>query len=61
MERLQDPSGMRKQPMNKAHLEKLKEDSVVSKPIADFFGRKSPKRKVGRPNKKSSSDNKEEE
>ena len=52
---------MSKQPVNKAQLEKLKEALVRSKPIAYFFGSKSPKRRVGRPNKKSSSDNKEEE
>ena len=52
---------MSKQPLNKAQLAKLKEESVVSKPIAELFGRKSPKRRAGRPNKKSSSNNKEEE
>ena len=61
MGRSQDPGGMSKQPVNKAQLEKLKEASVGSKHIADFFGRKSLKRRLGRPNKKSSSDNKEEE
>ena len=61
MGRSQEPSGTSKQPVNKAQLEKLKDVSVGSKPIADLFGRKSPKRRVGRPNKKSSSDNKEEE
>ena len=52
---------MSKQPVNKAQLAKLKEASVGSKPIADFFGRKSPKRRVVRSNKNSSSNNKEEE
>ena len=61
MGRSQEPGGMSKQPVNKAQLENLKEASVGSKPIADFFGRKSPKRRVGRLNKKSSSGNKEEE
>ena len=57
----QEPGGMSKQPVNKAQSAKLKEASVVSKPIAELFGRKSPKRRVGRTNKKSSSNNKEEE
>ena len=61
MGRSQEPGGMSKQPMNKAQLDKLKEASVGSKPIADFFGRKSPKRRVVRLNKKSSRNNKEEE
>ena len=58
MGRSQEPGGMSKQRVNKAQLEKLKEDSVGGKPIADLFGRKSPKRRVGRPKKKSSIDNK---
>ena len=61
MGRSQETGGVSKQPVNKAHLAKLKEASVGSKPITDFFGRKSPKRRVGRPNKKSSSDNKDKE
>ena len=40
---------MSKQPVNKAQLAKLKEVSVGSKPIADLFGSKSPKRRVWRP------------
>ena len=43
MGRSQEPGGMSKQPVNKVQLAKLKEASVGSKPIADFFGRKSPK------------------
>ena len=52
---------MSKQPVNKAQLAKLKDAAVCRKAIADFFGRKSPNRRVGRPNKKSSSNEKEEE
>ena len=61
MGRLQEPCGISKQPVNKAQLTKLKEASVGSKPIADFFVRKSPKIRVGMPNKNRSSGNKEEE
>ena len=61
MGRSQESDGLIKQPVNKAQLVKLKEAAVCRKPIADFFGRKSPKRRVGRPNKKSSSKDKEEE
>ena len=49
MGRSQEPGGVSKQPVNKVQLAKLKEASVGSKPIVDFFGRKSPKRRVGRP------------
>ena len=57
----QEPGGLSKQPVKKAQLAKLKEAAVGSKPIAEFFCRKSPKRRMWRPNKKSSSDGEEEE
>ena len=58
---LHEPSEMSKKTVKKVQLDKLKGAAVGSKPITDFFGRKSPKRSMGRLNRNSSSYNEEEE